>query len=152
MPTPITVYAKRHHLVASINASALNVVDGVRQDLALQEASAEMDSYFRAKYTLPFVLVGADVRQHCVSIALYRLLNSRGRNPDSGSDSWLEEQYDRTIAWLKGVASGKISPDVTDSSPIAEEGTPSDQPIVISASQRGFTSRGTTQRLPFQGD
>lgn len=149
----ITQYAQISDLaVAGINAAALSGFTTPQQNEALENASRLLDGYFRNKFRLPFVQVGADVVRATCIIAAYDLMFGRGFNPSAGGDPNIEKRYlgiigepPHRLGWADMVALGKITPDVTDSSPAAAEGRPSARPRVVTSTQRGFSGRpGTT--------
>lgn len=137
-----------------INESALRGFSGDEKNTALNNASRLMDGYFRSRFTLPLVQVGADVRMKCSFIAAYLLLVGRGFNPEKGSDAVIVKNYDDALKWLAGVRDEQLTPDVTDSSPAAVEGEPSFRARMVSSSSRGWSRRTTTTCDPgdFQGD
>lgn len=154
MPTPITQYAQIADLDTGINAAALAGVPSGTKTSNLVDASGIIDSYLRDQFTLPLTQVGSDIKRACIHIATYFILVGRGYNPDAGADPGIRDRYTDTLAWLKLVAQGTVTPDVTDSSPGATEGRPGSRPSVFSSSSRGFSSRGDPngRRFPFQGD
>jgi len=88
------------------------------KDTALVAASGEADGYLNARYTLPLTAWGADLRQHVVSIAAYRLLVRRGWSPVAPEDDTVRQGYTDALAWLAKVKDEKISPpDIVDSTP-----------------------------------
>lgn len=153
MPTPVLQYADEASLSKAINPSALTGVDSPTKLAAIDGASRQIDSFLRAKFKLPLVLVGADIRKACIDIAIYDVMVGRGYNPEAGADPGIKDRMDAAFKWLKLISEGKAVPDVTDSSPAAAEGRPGARPIIISASSRGFSNRGSASRRgPFQSD
>jgi phage gp36-like protein len=152
VPTPITVYAQVSDLDSAINPAALANVGLSQKQLALKNASAEMDDFFRDQFTLPFVAISTSITQKCVDIAVYRLMKGQGYNPSAGADDSIRQGFEDAVCWLRLVATGKVVPGVTDSAANAAPGRPSAQPSVISSSQRGLSNRGdVTPGWPFQG-
>lgn len=124
---------------------------GINQRDAILGASDVIDGYLRSRFTLPLTAWEQDLRRACAVIAAWDLISVRGYSPDD--DPALKARYDAIIKWLEGVAAGKITPSVTDSSPGAEPGSPSGGPRVISSTSRGWSVRGTGRaRGPFQSD
>lgn len=152
MPT-ITQYAEISDFdVAGVNASALAAFTTDQKNRALINASRLLDGYFRSHFTLPFTQVGGDVKRATVIVAAYDLMVSRGYNPDAGGDPLFEKRYREIIGvppsimgWADLVANGKISPDVTDSSPNPVEGRGRARARVTSSSQRGYSGRSPNQ-------
>ena len=154
MPAPITQYAQPSDLaVAGIAAAAIANFTTPQINAALVNASRLLDGYFRSKFTLPLVQVGQDVVRATCIIAAYDLMVSRGYNPSAGGDPIIEKRYKEIIGtpphamgWADLVANGKITPDVTDSSSNAQEGTPTARARCVSSSQRGWSGRQGTQQ------
>lgn len=156
MADPVLRYASISDLqTLGVRAEALAKFTPVQKNEALDDASRTMDSYFRKQFTLPFVAVGGDLARACAAIAAYDLVSARGLNPE-GNDENIRLRYLDAIKWLEMVAAGKVLPDVTDSSPAAEEGQSSGGgPRVVSSSSRGYSSRGDASggcRGPFVGN
>ena len=152
MATPVTRYGSIAGIEnVGVRAEALQRFDAPQKNAALDGVTATMNGYFRKKFTLPFMQVGADVHRCASILAAYDLLSSRGLSPD-GRDQNIIDRADAEMKWLENVAKGLVVPDVTDSSPAAVEGVQSGGPRVISASSRGYSVRGTCYpRGPFQG-
>jgi phage gp36-like protein len=70
-------------------------------DAALEDATAEIDSYLAVRYTLPLNSIPAPIVKACCDIARYLLYK----------DHPVQEAKDRylyTIDWLKLVSSGRV--------------------------------------------
>jgi phage gp36-like protein len=150
-----TVYATQTDLEAvGINPSAIANIDPADIAEALAAASARVDSYLRSQYVLPLTNFGKDIVEATCKIAAYELMAGRGFNPAAGSDSNLRVRYEDMVGspgksgWLEQVAKGLVSPDVTDSSPMPQEGRPGFLPIPVTASSRGWTQRPGSGRRP----
>jgi phage gp36-like protein len=118
---------------------------------AIQTASALMDSYFVARFTLPLVQCSYDVVQCCAKLAIFFLVQARGYNPLNPAELVYETTYNQQIKWLKDVANGQATPQVTDSSPSAAPGlpTPTSSPNAVSPTSSivpGGISWGTWAR------
>lgn len=153
---PVTTYAAISDVNAAINAAALTGIDDPRKTAAIAGASAEADDYLRDQYTLPLQTNGsASLTIHVANIAVYRLMVGRGYNPEAGGDPGIRDRYKDAIDWLKLVAAGKVTPNVTDSAP--ETTGPGSSggavPQVITSPQRGYSYRGDPNGRsgPFQG-
>lgn len=134
-----------------IKAEAIQRFTAPQKNAVLDAVTSTMNGYFRKKFTLPFVQVGADIDRCACILAAYDLLSSRGLSPE-GKDQNIIDRASDQMKWLEGVSKGLIVPDVTDSSPAAVEGQQSGGPRVISSSSRGYSVRGTCfPRGPFQG-
>lgn len=95
------------------------VLDGIAvedQQRALDAASTLADGYLRGKFTLPITTPSVDLVEAVCKVAAYSLLAVRGYNPETGSDPNVRDRYRDAIAWLQGVAAGRITPAITDSS------------------------------------
>lgn len=103
---------------------------------ALDSASDLADSYLGARYTLPLVAWGDDLRRAVCQIAAYDVIaGNRGFNPEQGADVSLRLRYEDAIKWLERVAAGSLVPvAVIDSSPTTDEGSA----FVITDAKRGW--------------
>ena len=85
-------------------------------DAALLAASEVADGYLRAQYQLPLTDWGTDLRRHVAMIAAWDILSAqRGFNPDLPGDRVWLARYEQAIGWLRDVAGGLVTPNVTDS-------------------------------------
>jgi phage gp36-like protein len=139
----------------AINREALD--DRVQEEdiqPAIDSASAEMDDYFRARFTLPLITWSDSVKRCCAVLAAYIAMTTRGWKPgENPEDSPLvmEVDYYRK-KWLPGVSGGTVHPGVTDSSSGgAGPGGVTGRPMMVSNEQRGFFSEDPSRALPFQG-
>jgi phage gp36-like protein len=98
--------------------------------------SEEADAAFRARYNLPLLSWGSDVRACLAKIAAYELLVVRGFNPEVSADQNLAIRAADARAWLRAVARQEMQPNVEPSPPQVPE---FDQPR-ITTSQRLWTS------------
>lgn len=104
--------------------------------LWIEAASAEADGYLRrAGYTLPLSSVGADLRAAVGAIAAFRLASKLGLVPQPAAQSDLYLNYKTALEWLRGVASGSVTPDVTDDD---ASGEPSGGPLVNTNPRRDW--------------
>lgn len=84
----------------------------------IDAASAEADGYLRrAGFTLPLADVGADLAAAVGSIAAYHLAVKLGLLPEPAAQSGLYLRYKSALEWLRGVASGAITPIVVGGDP-----------------------------------
>lgn len=101
---------------------------------ALGDATAMMDSYIVARYTLPLSVAPATLPQVCCVIAWYFLQDTRATEQST-------QRYKDAIRWLEGVRDGKI-PLGTDAAGASPEGENLVQvvsdPSVFSRKQQGF--------------
>ena len=97
-------------------------------DEALNQATAEMDSYIAVKYELPLPSVPAVLVPQCVDIALYRLsLDANAMTEE------IRQRYEDAVAWLKAIAAGKASLGLPDAPPSSGGG------VQITGPARQFT-------------
>lgn len=79
---------------------------------ALDDATAEIDSYLAARYGLPLAEVPATVKRVCIDMAMYHLSGNK-------TTEEVEKRYQRAVAWLrdvsKGLATLGAAPDETTS-------------------------------------
>lgn len=107
------------------------------RNLWIDIASSEADGYLRsAGYVLPLTLWGDALSGQVGSIAAYRLASKLGLVPQPAKDSDLYLNFKAALAWLKGIAEGSISVEVTDSDTGGVE--PSQGPLVDSEPPRGW--------------
>ncbi|WP_293365005.1 phage protein Gp36 family protein [Phenylobacterium sp.] len=155
MPTPITQYAQPSDIpVYGISEDAISGIPPEAVEQSLRGASSMIDSAFRSRFTMPLFTVDQATVRACCVLAVYDLLVVRGYNPAAGADENLRLRVQDANSWLKQVASGLMTPDVTDSSTDIVPGTDATRARVVSASSRGWNSRGETSRPPgfFRGD
>lgn len=70
---------------------------------AIQTADSEIDGYCAVKYTVPFITIPAVVKALSVEIAVYYLYKRR-TVPEK-----IEKAYDKAVARLKDISSGRMS-------------------------------------------
>ena len=123
-----------------ISREALARLDDDQKRGALQSASDEIDMALRSKFVMPLMSWGADIKQLCVDIAVWRLMRARGYNPESGADQTIRMAYEDATSKLTKIANGTLTPNVVDSTPAAVAGEPSAQPRFSTASPRGWST------------
>lgn len=134
-----------------LNPDAFEDILAPRKTEKIKSRSDYIDGFLAARFVLPLIAWGDDIKRACAVLVSVDLIRGRGVSPDDGADLGAEE--DRVNAWLKLVAAGVVSPRVTDSTPGATPGQSVRSPRVVSSSSRGLSVRGTTNpRGPFQGD
>lgn len=102
-----------------VNAAALATFTTPQQQAALDTAAQLLDGYLGARFTLPLVVWGNDIRRACAIIAAYDLMMSRGLDPDGSMADVLKTRFDSVEDWLKRIARQEVTPLVTDSGAIA---------------------------------
>jgi phage gp36-like protein len=99
-------YASRADLVARWGEQWLgqreSMLPAGATDIALADASAEIDGYLRARYTLPLASVPADLKRLACDIARYRLLDDA-----AGRDSTARLAYEDAVKQLSAIRDGK---------------------------------------------
>lgn len=71
----------------------------------LERASQRIDSYLAPRYRLPLaadLVAGSDLQQACMDVARFLLFE------DAPTDT-VKDRYDRTIAWLRDLSTGRAS-------------------------------------------
>jgi len=137
-------YCSREDLyTVGVNRRTLDGLPETQVLGGILDASAFMDGYLGQRYTLPLVDRGdRALVMCCASIAAFYLLSALGFDPEGGTDRVIVMKYENAEKWLKDVVANRISPQITDSSPAASPGiSNADQPMVISGSGRGLSSR-----------
>jgi phage gp36-like protein len=95
-----------------------------QQQKALDAANALADGYLGAKFKLPLTSWGEDLRDAVVAVARFKLLVSRGFNPEGKSAEAVVLAYDAAIDWFKGISKGVVTPVVIDSGQPGQTGGP----------------------------
>lgn len=99
----------------------------------LDGALATAYSYVRSQHTLPLTTAGLDLTFAVCQIAAFRALVHRGFDPSAAADQVLVKAHDDAMAWLRDVANGRASIDVTATRPASTSG-----PRVYSRPLRGW--------------
>ena len=128
-------------------ATTLSGVSQADQQKMLDAVATTADGYLQAQFTMPLVApYPDDLRMNVCYIAYWRLLaGRRGVNPNSDVDKVWRDYHDQAMRWLEGVAAGKISPSINDSSP---DEVASGGPSLVTGAQRGWSNRGNTSVDP----
>lgn len=118
-----------------INPSAIQGVDPLTQQTAIDVAADEINGYFAGRYPLPLITWDRKIRQVNAWLAVYAIMSGRGFDPSRPGDDGIQLRYDAAIKWCVGVQERTIHPTVTFSDP----GPPAYQtPQVSSMPQRNF--------------
>ncbi len=131
--------------VYGLPATALGDLSTTQQQDALDNASAEVDSYLRGRYALPLVAWGVEVTKATCVLAAYALMSVRGYEPGGGADATLYQRYQDTLTWLRAVQRQAAHPNVT---PASNQVPGWNQPYVISSS---VIDLSTGRRAPNRG-
>lgn len=89
-------------LLLIIDRDQDGTLDSTIIDLAIADASAEIDSYLGTVYTLPLSSTPAVLTIYACDIARYRLYDDRTTDE-------VQTRYNQAIYWLKMVAQGKAT-------------------------------------------
>ena len=119
----MTRYATTTNLVRlGIRAEALTGIATAVQEEALDAQSAVADGYLRSRgYVLPLTAWSADLTRAVAILAAFDLLVTRGYDPQAGSDDVLLRRVEMATTWLRDVAAGRVTPDLSDSTPSEDE-------------------------------
>jgi phage gp36-like protein len=136
------VYAQVSDFSAfGINENAIRGYDPTKVAKALAAASRDIDGYLDTQFTLPLLTWGDDIKRCCCVLAAWDIVSGRGYNPEAGADKNIKDRYDDRLKWLDKVSKGTVIPRVTDSTPGGTIGRPGARPLMVSSSQRGWSSR-----------
>jgi len=112
-PTP---YATISDLTTTgIVVAALGTLSTLQQQAFLDEANAKIDSYIGAKFKLPLVSWGADLRGASVSMSAFSAIAMRGFDPEDEGDKVFASRKNEALRWLEQIAKGEVTPVVVDS-------------------------------------
>lgn len=127
-------------------ASALASISDSDKQVALDDHSAEADTYIGDKYQLPLIAPydRTLVRMVCFRAA-WDLLCLRGFNPSDPTDSVVGQRADHALKWLERVSNGQARLNVTQSAP------ESAQPDVYTNTDRGWSTTGSNDPDIFVG-
>ncbi len=103
-------------------------LDSVAVERALDDASAEIDTYVAAKYNLPLSETPQVLLRLCVDIAMYRLPSDQAATLELHRD-----RYKDAIALLRDISSGKASLGLDTPPPSIGGG------VIVSGPQRLFS-------------
>jgi hypothetical protein len=148
-------------ILYAINPLALQGIPIPNQTAACIEASSEADGYLGDRYPLPyFPPFPTALIIHTTYIAVFRLMNARGYDPEAGADEQIRQNYYMTtfnpntgvLGWLARVKRQEISiPDLIFSTPASPNfslpAVRTGGPSV--ASVRGWTTTRSSGRPPW---
>lgn len=119
----MTRYANTTNLARlGIRAEALTGIATAVQEEALDAASAVADGYLRARgYVMPLTAWSTDLTRAVAILAAFDLLVTRGYDPQAGGDDVLLRRVEMATTWLRDVAAGRVTPDLSDSTPSEDE-------------------------------
>jgi len=109
------MYCDREQLARyGLSPKALSRFSPEELDRGLEAASAVVDSYLRARYTLPIQRWGLELTRCVAQIAAYDLMLSKGFDPSLAADEQLRLRYEDALAWLKMVRKNEVDPGISD--------------------------------------
>lgn len=118
MPVVSPVYATPEYLMScGVPTKGLVKCQPSELEMALSQASREADIQLGARYNLPLVSWGDDLRQIVCMIAAFRLLTFRGWNPDDPVNGGISMLYRTAMNTLAGIAAGRGQLNVVDTAP-----------------------------------
>lgn len=88
--------------LSAADGAAVIAVDALRCATALDDATALVESWLRARYQLPLSPVPREIMFATCVLARYQLAQGGGREP---SDQ-ISRTRDQTVSWLKALAAG----------------------------------------------
>ena len=139
-----------------VSAGALRNLSEEDMHSVIVSTSSLIDSYLKAgQYVLPLVSWGEDVAEAAAAISVWRLMKTRGYNPNDPAHEAIRLDFEDKIAWLKMVASNSVMPDVTQP-PGAEQplvGRVVAGALIVSSPQRGWYTNSDDPNWggPFSG-
>lgn len=129
-------YATRTNLEnLALAARALEDSTDAEITAALSAASSEADSYLASRYpSLPLLTWPEVLTLHVSGLAAWHLMKGKGFSPEAGTKDPIRQAYEDALAWLKGVASGLVTPPGVSTG----SSSSSSSPDVASDEPRGF--------------
>lgn len=126
--------------LTSAEGQPLDVIDPVRLNLALADASSLIDSYLRRRYLTPVSPVPQELARACCIVARFDLAHGDGREPTAQ----MKSAYDDTLKWLQKLRDGETL--LQDATPAGQEAFGQVQdagcPVFRDGSQPGFGGGG----------
>lgn len=89
-------------LIQLTDRTHIGVIDAVVLTQALTDASALIDGYLRAAYTLPLANVPAELVLVCCNLARFYLYDDRVIDV-------VQKRRDEAVSWLKDVSAKRVS-------------------------------------------
>jgi len=136
-----------------VSAGALRNLSEGDMLTVIGSTSSLIDSYLKAgHYTLPLLSWGEDISEAAAAIAVWRLMKTRGYNPNDAAHEAIRLDFEDKISWLKMVASNSVIPDVEDSGSGSGPGLERPRGArVASSPQRGWQATVPGEGGPFSG-
>lgn len=89
-------------LIQLTDRANIGIIDAVVLGQALSDATAVIDGYLRAAYTLPLASIPSQLLRVCSDLARFYLYDDRVTEV-------VQKRRDEAVAWLKDVAAKRIS-------------------------------------------
>jgi phage gp36-like protein len=104
--TDILTRFEESEIISLTDSLGFGVIDDAVLQQAIDDATAEIDSYLIGRYSLPFTNAPADLVRKACDLTRFNLYVNRGL---SDKDSQVERNYERIIRFLEQVSKGTIS-------------------------------------------
>lgn len=115
-----TLYITQAELEAlALPPGAQGSLDAPTLAAQIARGCTEMDVYFRARYTLPLLVWGDDVKGWAADIVALHCLRRIGTNPESDDYKIFKDASDAAHASLSLVSKRLLHPNITDSAKLA---------------------------------
>lgn len=89
-------------MLTNLDNPNTTVINPIPLNKALDDATAEIDTYIGSRYVLPLASTPSVVNRYCLDIARYMLDRIRSRED-------VRLRYEDALKWLGMLASGKVS-------------------------------------------
>jgi phage gp36-like protein len=129
-------YATRTAYEDEFEASELTQLESGRVGAfaqCAQDADGEINSYLAARYAVPVTPAPMLLIAMALDICRYRLHDER-------ASERIVKRYERAVAWLRDIATGKAALVADDGTPIAEATAPSTGPVAPYAPTRDLAT------------
>ncbi|MGL4619153.1 MAG: gp436 family protein, partial [Chroococcidiopsis sp.] len=98
----IAAFGERETLMlTNLDNPNVTTIDPIPLEKALDDATAEIDTYIGSRYILPLTSTPSVVNRYCLDIARYMLDRIRSRED-------VRLRYEDALKWLVMLASGKV--------------------------------------------
>ena len=135
-----------------IRAEAIANIGPEEIQAAISAAKSKIDSYLRARYTLPLAAWDYSITEIAVKISVYHAIKVRGFNAARPNDELIRMEYEDACRELRDIQAGRMHPAVTDSSGAVEGASaPGATPEVDTCHSRGYYVPDGHRGGAFQG-
>jgi hypothetical protein len=131
-----TVYCRPKDIITdAIVEYAIDQAKADKRVRACVLASTEAEGYVASAYTTPLLGWGEDLTEKTALLAAPKLLNGRGRHPESPDEGVYKAADNALVHWFNRVANGQLKPPgIVDTTPEVFEGGS----VVVSSPSRGW--------------